>query len=117
MMNGAEDDLFLMANLRPAETGLPMVVWVSEQGYAQHDVRVKVSTKRGPQISSTTPMATFGVRPSPSLIAGYISPIDARAVERWIALNEDAIVDYWTSAISTAEMLQRIQPISPPILP
>jgi hypothetical protein len=28
----AEDDFFLMANLRPAETGLPMVVWVSERG-------------------------------------------------------------------------------------
>jgi hypothetical protein len=116
-MNDAEDDLFLMANLRPAETGLPMVVWVSERGYAQHDVRVKVSTKRGPQISPTTPMATFGVRPSPLLIAGYIPPIDQRAVERWIALNEDVIVDYWNSAISTAEMLSRIQPISPPIPP
>jgi hypothetical protein len=116
-MNGAEDDLFLMANLRPAETGLPMVVWVSERGYAQHDVRVKVSTKRGPQISPTTPMATFGVRPSPGLTAGYIQPTDQRAVEGWIALNEDVIIDYWNSAISTAEMLQRIQPISPPIPP
>jgi hypothetical protein len=116
-MNGAEDDLFLMANLRPAETGLPMVVWVSERGYAQHDVRVKVSTKRGPQISPTTPMATFVVRPSPSLIAGFIPPIDQRAVERWIALNEDVILDYWNSTISTSEMLSRIQPISPSIPP
>jgi hypothetical protein len=116
-MNGAEDDLFLMANLRPAETGLPMVVWVSEQGYAQHAVRVKVSTKRGPQMSPTTPMATFAVPPSPSLTAGYIPPIDQRAVERWIALNEGVIVDYWNSTISTADMLQRIQSISPPIPP
>jgi hypothetical protein len=43
-------DFFLMANLRPATTGLPMVVWVSERGLARHDVRVEVSTVLGPRV-------------------------------------------------------------------
>src|SRR5207248_11731801 len=45
-----EDDAYTMANLRPAFTGLPMVVWVSERGNAQHDVRVKVCCIHGDKI-------------------------------------------------------------------
>jgi hypothetical protein len=37
----AEDDFFLIANLSPAETRLPMGVWVSERGNARHDLRIK----------------------------------------------------------------------------
>ena len=32
--------LFEMANLRPERTGLPFVVFISQKGGAQHDVRV-----------------------------------------------------------------------------
>ena len=59
-------DFFLMANLRPATTGLPMVVWVSERGLARHDVRVKISTVHGPQVQYTN-VATVAVRPAPRL--------------------------------------------------
>ena len=37
-MSEVEEDFFEMANLFPADTGLPMVVWVSE--HARLDVRV-----------------------------------------------------------------------------
>ena len=33
------DELYETTNLYPAETGLPMTVWVSPRGRAQHDVR------------------------------------------------------------------------------
>jgi hypothetical protein len=46
MMSEIDDDLHIMANFRPADTGLPMVVWVSER-QGQHDVRVKVSMAHG----------------------------------------------------------------------
>lgn len=46
-----EDDLFEMANLYPATTGLPMTVWVSPRGNARHDVRIKVNTNHGNQMS------------------------------------------------------------------
>jgi hypothetical protein len=114
-MIDAEDDLFLMSNLTPADTGLPMVVWVSVRGYAQHDVRVKVNTTHGSKTSPTQPMAIFRVRPTPGMITGYVPPADERAVERWVALNEAVLVDYWESRISTKEMLQQIQPLSPPV--
>jgi hypothetical protein len=112
----ADDDFFLMANLRPADTGLPMVIWVSERGHARHDVRVKVSQTHGSRIDPTN-TATVTVRPTPRLIAGRLSPADLQAVSAWIGLNEAALVDYWDSAISTAELLQRLQPLAPRITP
>lgn len=115
-MTEIDDDDFLMANLRPADTGLPMVVWLSEPGYAQHDVRIKVSQAHGPRIDPTN-TATVAIRPTPRLIVGRLSPADMRAVSQWIQLNQAVILDYWNSAISAREMLQRVQALSPPVQP
>jgi hypothetical protein len=43
-----ELDLFQIANLRPATTGLPMIVWFSERGLARYDVRVKGQRRAWP---------------------------------------------------------------------
>jgi hypothetical protein len=43
------DELYEMANLYPAETGLPMTVWVSPRGRARHDVRVRSTEAMGPE--------------------------------------------------------------------
>ena len=104
----SDDDLFLMANLRPADTGLPMVVWVSERGHARHDVRIKVSQAHGPRIDPGN-TATVGLRPSPHLIDGTLSSADLRALAVWIALNEAALIEYWDSQISTVGLIQRLR--------
>jgi hypothetical protein len=62
-------------------------------------------------------MGVYAVRPTPHCRYGYLTPSDDQAVVQWITLNEGVILDYWNSAISTAEMLQRIQPLSPPVPP
>jgi hypothetical protein len=85
---------FLMVNLRPATTGLPMVVWVSERGLARLDARVKVSTVHGPRVQYAN-MATVAVRPAPRLVAGHLSAADSHAVSEWIRLNEAALVAHW----------------------
>lgn len=108
----AEDDFFLRANLHPAETGLPMVVWVSERGNARHDPRIEVSQTHGLRIDPTN-RATVAVRPTARLIAGQLSPTDLQAVGRGVQLNRDAILDYRDSTISTAELLQRLRPLAP----
>jgi hypothetical protein len=110
------DDFFLMANLRPKTTGLPMVVWLSERGGARHDVRIKVAQRHGDRIDPSN-TAVVGVRPSPGLAAGYLPLSDVQVVSDWIRLNEAAIVDYWDGAIDTGELLQRLQPLSPPVPP
>ena len=110
MSEATEDlDFYLMANLRPATTGLPMVIWVSERGNARHDVRIKVSAIHGSHIQPTN-LATVAVRPTPHLVVGQaLSPTDQQVVFRWVALNETALVDYWEGRIDTAELLQRLQ--------
>jgi hypothetical protein len=57
------DDLFEMADLSPALTGLPMVVWISERGRARHDARVKAFLVHGRRARPDR-TASVSVRPT-----------------------------------------------------
>ena len=99
------DELFEMANLFPRTTGLPMTVWVSPRGNARHDVRIKVNMTHGDQMNITN-TAVVGLRPSPHVIAGHLSPDDRQAVFEWMSLNTAALVAYWGGQIDTIELGQ-----------
>ena len=107
-MDDLDTDFFLMANLRPKTTGLPMVVWVSERGNARHGARVKVALQHGDRINPSH-TAVFGVRPTPGLISGNLSTAEQRALSDWITLNEAAIVEYWDGVIDSGDLLQRLK--------
>jgi hypothetical protein len=88
------EDLFEIANLSPSLTGLPMVVWISERGGAQHDLRVKVSLVHGrrawPDLT-----ASVSVRPDVHVVAGpELDAPEMALVRRWIELNRDTLVAY-----------------------
>jgi hypothetical protein len=106
---------YAMANLRPAETGLPMVVWaVAAHGHARQDVWVKVCRMRGPVPSGFGNTVSVAVRPQPHLeppgqAMGALTASDLQAVYDWCALNRAALIDYWDSAISTPELHQRLR--------
>jgi len=104
------DELFEMANLFPRTTGLPMTVWVSPRGNARHDVRIKVNMTHGDQMNIAN-TAVVGVRPTPHVIAGHLSPDDQRAVFEWVSLNAAAIVEYWDGRIDTIELGQLLRPL------
>lgn len=106
------DTLFEMANLFPADTGLPMVIWVSERGHARHDVRIKVNQAHGTRMLPGN-LATVAIRPVPWLVTGQLSAADLQLVSRWIALNEAALIDYWEYRISTAELVGRLHKLPP----
>lgn len=57
------------------------------------------------------------LRPAPRLFAGHLSAADLQAVSEWIRLNEAALVAYWDCQIDTAELMQRLRPLSPPVPP
>ena len=99
------DELFEMANLFPCTTGLPMTVWVSPRGNTRHDVRVKVNMTHDDQMNIAN-TAVVGVRPTPHVIAGRLSPDDQRAVFEWVSLNTKALVAYWEGRIDTIELGQ-----------
>ncbi len=88
-------DLFEMANLYPDTTGLPMTVWVSPRGNARHDVQVKVNMTHGDQMNIANTVVV-GVRPTPRVIAGQLSPADAQAVFEWVVLNTGVLVAFGT---------------------
>ena len=114
------EDLFEMANLYPDTTGLPMTVWVSPRGTARHDVRVKVNMTHGNQMNIAN-TAVVGVRPTPRVIAGQLSPTDAQEVCQWVSLNADALVAYWEGRIDTARLILALKPLprqpSTPVAP
>jgi hypothetical protein len=104
------DDLFEMANLFPRTTGLPMTVWVSPRGNARRDVRVKVNMTHGSQMTLSN-TAVIGVRPTPRVITGQLSSSDEQAVFQWVALNADALVEYWEGRIDTIQLGQALKRI------
>jgi hypothetical protein len=106
------EDLFEVANPYPDTTGLPMTVWISPHGNARHDVQVKVNITHRNQMSIAN-TAVVGVRPTRRVISGQLSPGDAQAVFRWIALNTDALVAYWEGRIDTARTIQALKPLAP----
>ena len=97
------DDLFEMANLFPGTTGLPMTVWVSPRGNSRHDIRVKVNMTHGNQMNPSN-TAVIGVRPSPHIIAGSLSPDDEKAVSQWVSLNAAALLAHWEGEIDTIQL-------------
>jgi hypothetical protein len=107
----AEDALYEMANLYPAETGLPMTVWVSPRGNARHDARIKVNRAHGNRMTVEN-IAVVAVRPSPRIIAGQLSPEDRTAVFRWVTLNSAALIAYWDGDIGTIQLAQALVPLT-----
>src|SRR5208282_2886223 len=101
------DDLFETANLFPRTTGLPMTVWVSPRGNARRDVRIKGEYE--PRRSDEP--GKHGVRPSPRVIAGRLSPDDRQAVFEWVSLNTAPLVAYCEGQIDTIELGRLLQPL------
>jgi hypothetical protein len=109
-MTEIDEELFLMTNLYPATTGLPMVIWVGPSYGAQHDIRIKVMMTHGTRMDPGN-LAVVAVRPTPHVVAGQLAPADERAVAQWIALNENAIIDHWngvTDGVQLGQQLQRL---------
>ena len=105
------EDTYDMANLYPRNTGLTHMVWVSPKN-APLDVRIKVCKVPGDKMLADETI-TIGLRPEPHYVeAGQRLPKEVWAdVTRWIALNSDALLDYWNGAIDTLELMQRLRPL------
>jgi hypothetical protein len=107
--------LFETGNLRPARTGLPFVVFVSQCGGARHDVRIKLA--RAPKVHLSE-MVTVAVRPEPRVIRGQISAHEFELVRQWLELNKTVLDDYWNGVIEyTEDVLDAIKPLRQPDTP
>jgi hypothetical protein len=109
-MSGQDDELFLMVNLYPRRTGLPMTVWAGPRGKARHAPRIKVNMAHGDRMDLDN-TAVVGLLPSPHLITGSLSLQDLDAVLAWVALNKDALLEHWNGFIDGGEMAARSRPL------
>jgi alkylated DNA nucleotide flippase Atl1 len=107
-MSEASEDLFEIANLYPATTGLPMTVWVSPRGAARHDVRIKVNIPHGNRMTIANTAIVAG-RPVPRVVTGQLPSTDEQSVFAWVTLNEDALVAYWEGRVDTAGLVQQLR--------
>ena len=107
-MGEAFEDLFEMANLYPATTGLPMTVWVSPRDAARHDVRIKVNITHGNRMTIAN-TAIVAVRPVPRVVTGQLLSTDEQSVFAWVTLNEDSLGAYWEGRVDTGGLVQRLR--------
>ena len=104
-----EDDPFAMANLRPDDTGLPMTVWVSERAGAPHDVRSQgLYLCTAHACCRQVPPALLCARRRISPLGIYPRPTCGQSAIGF-GVNEAVLIDYWQGAISTVELIQRLQ--------
>jgi hypothetical protein len=103
-----EIDLYEMANLYPKRTGLPMTIWVSPRGRSRHDARVKVCRTHGDRMDADD-TASVSIRPTPELVGGSLPTDDLKAVQAWITLNSDALIDYWNGDTDTVDLIETLK--------
>lgn len=89
-----EDEIFDMANLSEARTGIPGVIWISTR-VARHVPRVKYYQKPGRE----QPSFSVSIDEPPVVVAG---DLPQRVINRmgpevaeWVRLNRDALLSFW----------------------
>ena len=105
-----DEDLYLMSNVSPSDSGLPFVVYISER-QGKHDVRVKVGGAK----KAKPFVATVSVRPSVELVGGKLSNKELEFLRQWIELNREIIVDHWEGRMqSSRDVLNALKPLPKP---
>ncbi|HEX9843778.1 MAG TPA: hypothetical protein VGC20_13555 [bacterium] len=101
---------FEMANLRPKNTGLPMVIWVSEKGRARHGPRIKVSRQHGSKMDALNTVSVT-IDNEPRVVGGELPARDLDALKRYIALNIEPLLGFWNGELDTVELVARLRQI------
>ena len=104
-------DLFSMINLYPRTTGLPVTVWV---GHAQGDARLVITPE---QYYDPDHAVVWAFRPFTQISKNSLDETTQRAVCAWLALNYDALVEYWEERIDGAELCTHLEPLIASPLP
>jgi hypothetical protein len=95
----ATEELVVMANLTAAQTGVSGTVFIST-AMGSHGPRVKYYVQPG----RTQPSFSVVISDSPSVVANSLPVRTMRQISpqviRWVALNKDALLDFWNNGDS-----------------
>jgi Domain of unknown function (DUF4160) len=95
-----EEESFDVTILPPRNTGLPFVVYISQNTGVVPYVRIEIVRKPRMSRSDTVKVAII---PTTRLMAGYLSSQELALVTRWVDLNRDTLIKYWDGEIAYTE--------------
>lgn len=88
-----EETLFEMANLKPKDTGLPMVIWASPK-MGKHGPRIKVQSERGTK-TKTNNWCSVSISDNPVILRGKLSNEDFKLAKEFIEMNKESLLNFW----------------------
>ena len=107
-----EESIFEMSNIRPEESGLPMVIWVSPKtGNEGYNARIKVERSYGNKAKKDMFTMTID-KTNPEIIAGdqgSISNKDVEKVKDFIRNNYTNLISLWNDNISPTQFTLKIK--------
>jgi hypothetical protein len=114
MLKREDKVYFEMSNIRPSDTGLSMIIWVSVGKNAgkqlNHFFRIKVQKNYS---DNFMPSELFTITYDKKII-GDIGEIKQKDIERifeFMDLNENTLIDFWNGLLSAKELLNLLIPI------
>jgi hypothetical protein len=93
-----EETLEHMASFRWDSAGVDNTIFLSTKGYARHAARIKVAIDPLDTLDVTAITASIAVHDG-SLVDGKMPPALLRRVQRFIDLNREPILRYWSNEI------------------
>ena len=102
-------NLYEMANIKQSTSGLPVIIFISPKGRANHGHRVKVQNN----YSSNTQEGNFfsiTISEDPEIIGdiGEVKSSDLRKIREFVIKNKEVLLDYWNDKIDTAEVIEKL---------
>lgn len=102
------DKLYEMSNFFPEDTGVPFTIWITtKSGREKHNARIKISTSDGEAV-----VMIWG-KPVVKEWSGkiHITGKPWKALEKFILLNQEALLSHWAGEISSAQLAKKIKKI------
>src|SRR5262249_23751118 len=99
-----------MVSYRKNITGVDHTVFISPKGQVRHGPRLKVAINPPDSLNPSGESASISI-PEGQVVAGTVDPALLEQIRQFIALNRDALLDYWEYRTDTAQLQQRLRPI------
>lgn len=113
LIEKANEPMWEMANLRSQETGLNVIIFISEKGQANHGPRIKVQNDYSTHITNDWFSLTISDVPvipqSQRHLNINIKDSDLAKIKQWIKRNKDVLLAYWNEQITTTEVLSKLR--------
>ena len=100
--------LFEMSSLRPKDTNLPLIVWISFKTNSKHGPRIKVSDSNYIVKNLNT---SISISKTPEIKEGNIKSKDFKLISKWIILNRVILLDIWNEKINYTNGKKLLIPI------